>query len=347
MTRHRARPAARGEIESVFIVTPARAGTRLGNRVTALRWQRILRELGYRVHVGTRWSARQRCDVLVALHATKSADSIRAFRTRHPLAPVVLALTGTDLYTDLRRDHRTRASIELASRLVVLQREALRELDATSRKKARVIVQSASPARGPARRKAHGLRVIAISHLRRVKDPLLAARAVRMLPSGSKVRIDHYGSVLDAATGRAARRESAANPRWQWRGERQRAVVLRTLAASDVFVQTSLAEGGSSALAEAVVSGVAVLATRIPGTVGMLGRAHPGLFAAGNAFELARLLRRCETDPRFLKRLRGTSARVAPRFDPERELVAWMSLLAELRNGVTRSRNGRIRTAAL
>jgi putative glycosyltransferase (TIGR04348 family) len=315
----------------VFIATPAPAGTRLGNRMTALRWQRILRALGHRVEIGRRWRAQDRCDLLIALHATKSADSIRAFRRRHPRRPVIVALTGTDLYVDLDRDRRTRASMDLASRLVVLQSEALRALDAPCRRKARVILQSAVAYReriGPGHR---DVRVVALGHLRAIKNPLLAARAARLLPADSTVRIEHYGAPLDAALARRARRESKRNPRWRWRGERSHSAVARILARSDAFVETSFAEGGSTAMSEAVVSGAAILSTRTPGAIGMLGRGHRGFFRPGDAAALARLLRRCEREPRFLRGLRAASRKRAPLFAPERERKAWSSLLSELR----------------
>ena len=314
----------------VFIATPAPVGTRRGNRITALRWQRILRELGCRVRIGRRWRATEPCDLLVALHATKSADSIRTFRKHHPRLPLIVALTGTDLYVDLEHDSRTRASLQLASRLVLLQREALRALDAPCRRKARVILQSAVPYRGRIAAGHPGFRVVALGHLRAIKNPLLAAQAARLLPDDSRIRIEHYGSSLDAGLARSARRESRQNPRWRWRGECSHSAVARILAGSDAFLETSLAEGGSTAMSEAVVSGAAILSTRTPGAVGMLGPGHRGFFRSGDAVALAGLLSRCERDAPFHQGLRAASRNLAPLFAPEREREAWRSLLRGL-----------------
>jgi hypothetical protein len=82
---------------TIGIVHPAAPRSRTGNRVTALRWASILRRLGHRVFVEGRWSGRS-CDLLVALHAAKSLDSIREFCSAHPKAPLFVAGTGTDLY---------------------------------------------------------------------------------------------------------------------------------------------------------------------------------------------------------------------------------------------------------
>ena len=75
----------------ICIVTPAPPRSRHGNRVTALRWSRILRGLGHRVTVDQHYSG-QNCDVLLALHAKRSADDIERFRKLWPNSPLVLAL---------------------------------------------------------------------------------------------------------------------------------------------------------------------------------------------------------------------------------------------------------------
>lgn len=96
---------------------------------------------------------------------------------------------------------------------------------------------------------------------------------------------------------------------------------------------SSRLEGGANALGEAAVFGVPILASRVPGNVGLLGARHPGLFAFGDARALRRLLLRAESDAGFYARLASASRRIAPLFRPEREIAAWRALLHELRSG--------------
>ena len=128
----------------ISIVTPARAGTRNGNRHTSRRWAGFLRDAGHRVAVRNQWDG-EPCDLLLALHADRSHASAFEFRKRHPDRPLVVALTGTDLYRDLPRSRKARDSLRMADRLIVLQEDALRFLDSRSRKKARIVYQSADP----------------------------------------------------------------------------------------------------------------------------------------------------------------------------------------------------------
>ncbi len=125
----------------INLITPAPRGSRKGNRITASRWARILWNLGHRVNVATRYDTGD-YDVCLALHARRSHRSIRAFRERHPDRPLILALTGTDLYGDIHKSDRAKASLDLADRFVLLQPDGIKELPRRLRSRARVIYQS-------------------------------------------------------------------------------------------------------------------------------------------------------------------------------------------------------------
>ncbi len=315
----------------IVIVTPAGRGSRKGNRVTALRWGEHLRALGHHVALAERWGG-EACDLLVALHATRSHPSVEAYRARSPAAPLVVGLAGTDLYQDLPHDPDALRSLALATRITVLQPAAIESVPAPFRAKVRSIIQSASPA-VPVPATPGTVQVCMLAHLRPVKDPFLASDAVRRLAPASRVRVVHLGAALDAESERRARDETSSNPRYAWLGERHRREALGILAGSAALLVTSRAEGGANAVSEAVASTVPVLSTRIEGTVGLLGADYPGYYPVGDAGALATALDRLEHDAAFRAALRAGIERARPLVDPQRERDAWRTLLDELRAG--------------
>jgi putative glycosyltransferase (TIGR04348 family) len=313
-------------MKTVRIVTPPRAASNSGNRVSADRWAGHLRDLGYRVTVRDGWNG-EPADILFALHAKKSAAVVARFARAHPAAAIVVALTGTDLYHDLAESPAARRTLDLAHRILVLQPRALRALPPRWRKKARVVLQSVPAPKKPARRLASRFEVAVVCHLRPVKDPLRAALAARLLPASSGIVLVHAGAALTPALAARARRESAANARYHWLGEQTRAATLRLIARARLLVVTSHLEGGANVVSEAIVAGTPVLSTRIDGSIGLLGERYPGYFPVSDDEALARLLLRAENDARFYRRLVSACARLAPRFRPDRERDALERLL--------------------
>lgn len=315
----------------IGIITPAPPNSRHGNRRTALRWAKLLRQLGHRVWIAQRYEG-QVCDVLIALHAKRSFDSIRAFRSQHPRRPLIVALTGTDLYRDLRRSRRAQLALELATRLIVLQPKALDDLPPRVHAKTRVIYQSVELPKQISNPKSRtqNFQVCVIGHLRDVKDPFRAAKAARLLPQRSRVEIVHVGAAMDERMAVGAEREMHANPRYRWLGELPPERVRKILLSSDVCVHSSKMEGGANVLSEAIVAGIPVLASRIPGNVGLLGDDYPGYFEVGDTRDLAKLLWKAETDAAFLAHLKASCRGLALNFLPQRERTALAELLAEL-----------------
>jgi putative glycosyltransferase (TIGR04348 family) len=313
----------------VLIVTPAPPRSRKGNRVTAERWRRLLRQLGHRVTIEQRYTDRP-CDVLVALHAVRSAASAARFRAEHPEKPLVVALTGTDLYEGIHRCAAGRRSLELADRLVVLQERAVAALPRPVQAKARAIYQSVPAPRTRLEPLHRVFQVSVLAHLRSVKDPLCAARAARRLPRTSRIRIVLLGAALDATLGRRARAEAESNPRFRWLGEKPHWQAMRRLARSRLLAVTSKLEGGANVVSEALAHGVPVVSSRIDGSLGILGDDYPGYFPVGDSRALADLLLRCETNRAFYRTLQSHCQRLKPLVDPARERRSWKELLDEL-----------------
>lgn len=313
----------------IVLVTPAPHGSRKGNRVTAVRWARILRELGHRVHVVVDYGG-QRCDVLVALHARRSAAAVERFHRDYPDRPLILALTGTDLYGDIHVDAQAQQALELATRFVLLQPHGIGELPVHLRDRVRVIFQSVKRPAGVFRPKKNAFDICVLGHMRAVKDPFRTAEAVRLLPSNSRIQVLHVGGALSGDMAQRAQREERDNARYRWLGEMPRWKALRVLARSRLLVLTSIMEGGANAICEALACAVPVLSTRISGSLGMLGLDYPGYFPVGDVPALAALLQRVEQDADFYEDLRTRCLDLRGLVEPESERRSWQKLLAEL-----------------
>jgi putative glycosyltransferase (TIGR04348 family) len=271
----------------------------------------------------------QRHQILIALHARRSHASIRLFRQMNPHSRVILALTGTDVYRDIHRNHEARRSLAMADRLIALQPRAADELPVQFRSKCRVIYQSARPIRS-ARPGHKNFQVAVVGHLRAVKDPFRTALALRFLPKDSRIRVVHVGQALDPKMASRAGLFSKLDHRYLWTGELPRWRARQILASSKLLVLSSLMEGGANVISEALVSDVPVLASRIPGSVGLLGEDYPGYFPIRRTRALAGLMTRAERDPGFYAKLKTSCRKLKPLFDPERERAGWKRLMNEL-----------------
>jgi putative glycosyltransferase (TIGR04348 family) len=319
-------------LKQVVIVSPAQARENNGNWQTARRWEHFLRAR-YGVSIVYEWQpALPAPDLLIALHARRSAASLAAYAQAHPGRPSVLVLTGTDLYRDIATDPQAQASLRHASALVLLQEAGLALLPAALRAKARVIYQSA-PAltayRQPAERRF--LPITMVGHLRDEKDPLTFIRAAALVDH-PKARMIHIGGALDPALGAAAAAAQAANPRYRWLGNLAHGATRQRLKRSHAMVIASRMEGGANVIIEAVTCGVPVLASDISGNRGMLGDDYEGYFAPGDAAALARLIERSIDERAFHQRLRRQCAARAVLFTPAAEQAALLGLVDNLLN---------------
>lgn len=312
----------------IVIVTPARPGTRNGNRHTAMRWAVMLRSAGHRVSVAVAWEG-QACDALIALHARRSHGSVRAFREANPGKPLVVALTGTDLYRDLPGSPEARASLELADRLIVLQDAALAELPSPARRKARVVHQSSDTTLRHAP-PARGLRIAVVGHLREEKDPFRTVVAVNERLPGEGIGIVQIGDALSEAMKAEAEAWAAREPRYRWLGSVPHARALQWIAKSHVLVVSSVMEGGANVIAEAARIGTPVLASKVSGNIGMLGSRYPGFFPLHDDKALAALISKAMGDPGYRQRLRAALRQRRPLFAPAEERRSLLGVLKDL-----------------
>jgi len=319
--------------QHIWIVSPASARANNGNWQSASRWARFLRGR-YRVTISPQWPDTALCDapppdLLIALHARRSAPSLDAWARAWPERPSILLLTGTDLYRDIHTDPAAQRALRQAGALVLLQPAGYDSLPAPLHAKTGVIFQSA-PALKPAPERARRYADICmIGHLRGEKDPLTFMRATSHV-SAPSARLIHIGGALEAALADAAQSTAALHPRYRWLGAMPHAATRQRLKRSRAMVLTSHMEGGANVIIEAVRAGVPVLASDISGNRGMLGEDYLGYFPAGDAVALARLIDRVIDDPAYHAALRAQCDARAPLFAPDAERAALLELVDNL-----------------
>lgn len=312
---------------NICLVTPAFADANNGNWQTARRWSQMLSQ-DYRVDLTGAWNGAP-AELLIALHARRSAASVERFARECPGRPIAVVLTGTDLYRDIHTDAAAQASLDYADCLIVLHEGAVQDLPERLQHKAVVCFQSTTR-RAPVRKPSRFLRAVMVGHLRSEKDPHAYWQAARLLQGRTDIRLQHIGAALEPAWGDEARAVQIALPQYHWLGALPHAATRRHVQHAHVLVHPSRMEGGAHVIMEAVCSGTPVLASRISGNVGMLGGDYDGYFEPGDAQGLARLLKQCRDDAAILAHLTHQCALRSPLFAPERERATLVRIANDL-----------------
>lgn len=314
----------------IHLITPAKKNDRNGNRTSALRWAKLLQQQGYKVQVETEYNG-EPVDLLIALHAWRSAEAIEQYKTLYPQGPLVVALGGTDVNTNLKTDPEvTLRSMHHADALVCLNDLIELELPPELLPKLHVIYQSAEVLTQPKKPRTRTFDICVIGNLRQEKDPFRTAMASQLLPVESKIRVIHFGEATNLQWQQQALQFVESSPRYNWKGEVPQWQVRREFLRTRLMVISSNQEGGANVISEALAAGVPIIASKIAGNVGLLGADYPGYFELGNERELANLLYRAETDATFLSLLQDACAPLALKFTVESESAAWQSILSEL-----------------
>ena len=311
----------------VLIISPALAEDNNGNWQTAWRWSRLLQP-AFRTTIARQWRG-EGADLMLALHARKSAVSALAWAQAKGSNRLAVVLTGTDLYRDIQTDPTAQRALQCARRLVVLQERAPEALPREFQHKAQVIFQSA-PQRVTLVKSNRQVRALMVGHLRDEKDPLTYLRAAARLASRRDIYLDHIGAALEPALGQASQHAGEHCPHYRWLGAMAHPATRGHIQRAHVLVHPSKMEGGAQVILEAVQSGTPVLASRIDGNLGMLGPDYAGYFVLGDDVALADLLQRCRDDAGFLPLLRQQCAARAPLFEPQREQALLRELVAAL-----------------
>lgn len=314
----------------ISLITPAKKHSKNGNRASAERWAGFLRSAGHQVRIGVDY-ADEPADLMIALHAWRSAAAVERYKRTNPQGPLVVALGGTDVNTFLKTESETTLkSMEAADVLVCLHDLISKELPKHLQKKLHVIKQSAKPLSSPRKPGTRFFDVCIVGHLRDEKDPMRAAMASRLVPHGSRLRVIHLGKAHNSDFSNAAKAEMKANPRYHWKGEVPAWRVRREFSRTQAMVISSNQEGGANVVSEAIAAGVPVIASDIDGNKGLLGLNYEGMYPARDEAALAMVLWQAESDPKFLKVLQTTTMKLQPMFQPKYEAKAWLEILKSI-----------------
>lgn len=320
---------------NITLITPAPPGSRAGNRATAERWGQLLEQAGHKVNIVTEYHS-EPCDLFIALHAWRSHQAVMDFRKQHPDTPLIVVLTGTDIYDHQHRfPEATHESMEQADCLIGLHHRVTRDIPGRFTDKLTTVLQSADEPASQAGLKK-GFDICVIGHLRYEKDPLRAALAARQLPETSAICIINAGKGHTPEWEQKALSEQASNPRFHWLGEVYKPSIHQLMNRCRAMVISSVMEGGANVVSEACRAGLPVIASDISGNIGLLGDDYPGYFPVGDDTELARLLQRVEHSPDFLGELEERVKALACNFTPQAEQAALLAAIERAMAGRAR-----------
>ena len=319
------------------MVCPATDAQNNGNWRTAERWKNLLsKKLDVSIHLEVDRATLAAADLMIALHARRSAFAIQNWRQLTPNKPLIVVLTGTDLYRDIHDNSDAQKSLALADRLVVLQELGITSLPKEYQAKTRCIFQS-TRAWKPAIKSHKKLRVLMVGHLREEKSPQTFLDAARGMVEHKDIQFDLIGSVLDTSLLEKAQSLNSCAANFHYLGALPHPQTRRRIRDAHLLIHPSKMEGGAHVIMEAMCSGTPVLASNIAGNQGMLGQDYQGYFDWGPVDQLMNLIMRCRKTQshelqadRFLTQLTRQCDARANLFSPEHEQHSLMELLNEL-----------------
>ena len=312
----------------IAVFSPYSLTSPKGNTITAERLVSLLVNLGCSavavddsVAVGTP-------DVLIALHATRSLCVSREYKSQRRDGQLWVYLTGTDVYVADQSSADLVEALSMADVIMVSQSAIVQSLAAEFRDKCAVIPASVSLPELPQvfdSNHSDSTKFGFVGHLREVKNPFLMNRAMQFC-SGDLTAVT-MGATLEPVFKEQVEEWQQRDPRFRYLGNVPHAEALARLSQLDYSINSSFSEGGANAVAESIVLGTPVLASRIEGNLGLLGEEYIGYFECDNARSLADLMARVMQDPSFARKLQQQTEVLAECFLPRREQEALAELL--------------------
>ena len=308
-------------MSNLLIHSPYADHTGQGNSVTAVRLGKILSGSGYHVTHSEQNYSGESAEVMIALNARKSAKAIARFCELNPGSKLIIILTGTDINhpDSLDKDSATWVSMKLADRLVVLHEASLEQVPEIFRGKTSVIYPSVTLPADLQHAPEGDFTIIMTGNMRKEKNPALAVAAAEKISPA--LEIHHYGECTSTGSENVIEHGIFSHD-----------TMLDAMSSAGVLLNTSFQEGGANAICEAVTMGLPVVASAIPGNIGMLGEDYAGLFPSNDLDALVNMLEKTANDPDFYALLKKQIATRAPLFTYAQESESWQDLLNGLIN---------------
>jgi glycosyltransferase involved in cell wall biosynthesis len=323
----------------ILLMEPASPHQGRGNASTMGRYAAVARAAGFEVHTATPEQPQFReVDLIHAHHAVRTGPSaLHVARTQD--IPLVISLGGTDLHgADGQGFDQRGLEPLMGARLVLVPLAADVELlvaRGIPRERVRVVPRAVTlPPLKPRVAPRSPLRMLFLGGIRAVKGPLTALRLARELRAqGCPVHLHLVGPVLDPQHGDQVR--AALEPLDVWSAPMPAANLPSLFHESDVLLNTSLAEGASNAILEALAHGLPVAALDCHGNRELLAGAPRSValvFAAEDTESLRRFIDSLR-DGLDADRAQQAQSFISACHDLEREAAAlraaWMEATAQ------------------
>ncbi len=209
--------------------------------------------------------------------------------------------------------------MKLADRLVVLHEASLEQVPEIFRGKTSVIYPSVTLPADLQHAPEGDFTIIMTGNMRKEKNPALAVAAAEKISPA--LEIHHYGECTSTGSENVIEHGIFSHD-----------TMLDAMSSAGVLLNTSFQEGGANAICEAVTMGLPVVASAIPGNIGMLGEDYAGLFPSNDLDALVNMLEKTANDPDFYALLKKQLAARAPLFTYAQESESWQDLLNGLSN---------------